>query len=111
MFVFGEATSIVENGKLLLPKQYHLKNFQIIGSWKNKKTMYLSDNINSLHYISGNSKCFRVTSDRTGYISLPRVYEGAIVEIKGCITAIELKFNKQNELIYSSENENTYPDG
>jgi hypothetical protein len=92
MFVIGETTGIVHGGKLALPKQYHLSKIKIIGCWKNKNSLYLSDNVKSLQYATGKRKCFWVNLDSNVCITLPMEYENMDVKIKGAITTIELIF-------------------
>lgn len=48
MFVFGEAKGKVINGKLVLPKEFHLKNKKLHGKWGDGSTLYISDNVNSV---------------------------------------------------------------
>ena len=37
MFLIGETTETVVNGKVSLPREYHLKRYTIYGKWKGKK--------------------------------------------------------------------------
>ena len=50
MFLLGESTETVKNGKISLPKEYHLKRYTIYGKWKGKDTLYLSDSEKSLNF-------------------------------------------------------------
>jgi hypothetical protein len=93
MFVIGTSTASVRNGKLVLPPAYHLKRKRILGKWKDKNTLYLSDSSKSLKYAAGSTtQEFEIDVDTEDRISLPVGYESANVEIVGCITTIELKF-------------------
>ncbi|MHB8127801.1 MAG: hypothetical protein ACYDEX_02195 [Mobilitalea sp.] len=93
MFVFGETKEKVVDGKLALPKEYHLKKRNLVGKWRDEQTLYLSDNEKSLNRIAGKrNESFIVYLDMGEKISIPDKYENFIVEIKGCITAIELVF-------------------
>lgn len=98
MFLIGETKSKVINGKLSLPKEYHLKKREILGKWKGLDVLYLSDAEKSLNFIAGkDSSCFHVRIDNEDRIELPREYENAFVEIKGCISTVEITFHKDNK--------------
>jgi hypothetical protein len=95
MFVTGEAKDKVSNGKLTLPKEYHLKKKDILGKWKGTGMLYLSDSAKSLQFITGDtSPAFIIHVDSEYRIDLPSIYEDFIVRIIGCITTIELTFTK-----------------
>ena len=94
MFVIGKSIASVDKGKLMLPQAYHLNSKRILGKWKNKKTLYLSDSYNSLNYVVGNrTAIFELGVDTVHKISLPMEYENSEVEIIGCVSTIELNFN------------------
>ncbi|NLZ80580.1 MAG: hypothetical protein GX913_02050 [Clostridiales bacterium] len=91
MFVIGQARGKILNRKLVLPKEYHLKKKNILGIWKDKKTLYLSDSAKSLRFVSGDDTlAFNVYVDSEDRIDLPSIYENSIAEINGCITTIEI---------------------
>ncbi len=93
MFLIGETTGRVVNGKLELPKEYHLKKYDILGKWKGKDRLYLSDSEKSLNFIAGReSLSFQVKIDAENRIDLPREYEDVHVEIKGRISTVEIIF-------------------
>jgi hypothetical protein len=99
MFVIGETTSKVIKGKLELPKEYHLKRRKILGEWKGEDILYLSDSDKALHFITGRENvCFQVRIDKEDRIEIPREFDNAIVEIKGCISSIEIIFHKNLNL-------------
>lgn len=94
MFLIGETTGNVINGKLTLPKEYHLKRYNIIGKWKGKDRLYLSDSEKSLNFIAGKEPLsFQVKIDTEHRIDLSKEYEGAFVEIKGRISTVEIIFH------------------
>lgn len=95
MFLTGETTAKVVNGKLALPKEYHLKRRDILGKWKGTDTLYLSDSEKSLNFIAGRETlCFQVKIDMEDRIEISNEYENAFVEIKGCISSVELIFHR-----------------
>ncbi|HKL98692.1 MAG TPA: hypothetical protein VJZ06_02135 [Mobilitalea sp.] len=96
MFLIGEAKGKVSNGKLELPREYHLKKREILGKWKGEGVLYLSDSEKSLNFIAGRETlCFMARIDSEDRIEMPHEYENASVEIKGCISTVELTFHKQ----------------
>ncbi len=96
MFAIGKSDAIVINGRLILPSAYHLKTKRILGKWKDKKTLYLSDSGDSLNYAAGEeANEFEIAVDSENRISLPKEYENSSVEIVGCITTIELNFKNK----------------
>lgn len=96
MFLIGETTGKVINRKLVLPKEYHLKRQEILGKWKGENKFYLSDSSKSLDFIAGReTKSFQVRIDSEDRIEVPIEYENALVEIKGCISSVELTFHRR----------------
>lgn len=99
MFLIGETTEKVINGKLYLPKEYHLKKKDLLGKWKDENTLYLSDSQQSLRFATGdNSSIFNIYVDGEDRIEIPASHEGSIVQITGCITSVELSFKKVKKL-------------
>ena len=95
MFVIGEAKSMVFNGKVAMPKEYHLKKRVIMGKWKNDSTLYISDSKSALNYIAGSAgDIFMVNIDTEDKIQVPGDYDKKEVMIQGCISTIELIFQK-----------------
>jgi len=93
MFVIGEAKGKVSNGILELPKEYHLKRKDLLGKWLGKYKLYLSDSAPSLRFATGDiSPAISVYVDVEDRIVLPTIYENSHVEIKGCISTIEVTF-------------------
>ena len=93
MFLIGETTATVKNGKVSLPKEYHLKRYTLYGKWRGKDKLYLSDSKKSLNFIAGrDTLSFLVKIDSEDRIEVPKEYEKYKVEIKGCITTVELTF-------------------
>lgn len=93
MFLIGEAIGKVNHGKLILPKEFHLKKSKLLGKWKNDNTLYISDNDKSLNYAAGKENIIiQIYVDSDDKISLPAHYEDNTVFIKGCITVVELNF-------------------
>lgn len=93
MFLIGESTETVKNGKISLPKEYHLKRYTIYGKWKGKDTLYLSDSEKSLNFATGrDTLSFLVKIDSDDRIEVAKEYENNKVDIKGCITTVELTF-------------------
>ena len=95
MFAIGETSGKVIHGKLALPKEFQLKKKKIIAKWRDGCTLYLSDNDKSLNYIAGKENVsFIINLDWDDKLSVPEEYEDYSVEIKGCISTIELTFKK-----------------
>lgn len=96
MFVIGETTGKVINKKLSLPKEYHLKKQGLLGKWLGEDKFYLSDSPKSLDYITGKeTRSFQVRIDSEDRIEVPIEYENALVDIKGCISTVELTFHRR----------------
>jgi hypothetical protein len=97
MFLIGEAKGKVLNGKLELPKEYHLKRKDLLGKWLGKNRLYLSDSAHSLRFVTGDiSPEISVYVDGDDRIGLPTIYENSLVEIKGCVSTIEVTFINEN---------------
>jgi len=97
MFLVGEVKGKVSNGKLELPKEYHLKKKNILGKWLGKNKLYLSDSAHSLRFVTGDiTPEISVYVDAEDRIVLPNIYENSLAEIKGCISTIEVTFINKN---------------
>ena len=95
MFAIGEARSQVFNGKVAIPKEYRLKRRAVMGKWKNENILYLSDSISSLNYMAGrDGEIFMANIDAEDRLQVPIYYEKENVNIQGCISTIELKFQE-----------------
>lgn len=93
MFVIGETRARVSNGKLAMPKEYHLKKKIILGKWKDEHTLYISDSEKSLNYIAGReNELIHINVDTEDRINMLKEYENLMAEIKGCISTIEITF-------------------
>ncbi|MHB8130304.1 MAG: hypothetical protein ACYDEX_15030 [Mobilitalea sp.] len=93
MFVIGKAKGKVSNGKLELPKEYHLKRKDLLGKWSSKYTLYLSDSAPSLRFVTGDiTPAIRIYVDSEDRIVLPDIYENSLVEIRGCVSTVEVTF-------------------
>lgn len=96
MFLIGETTSKVVNGKVALPREYHLKRHKIYGKWKGKNKLYLSDSEKALNFAAGRDTVnYHVKIDTEDRIEVPKEYESAKVDIKGCVSTVELTFQNQ----------------
>lgn len=96
MFLIGETTGKVLNGKLALPKEYHLRRYIILGKWKGGNKLYLSDSENALNFIAGrDTLSYQVKIDSEDRIEVPKEYENAKAEIRGCISTVEITFRNQ----------------
>jgi hypothetical protein len=97
MFLVGEAKAKVLNGKLELPKEYHLKRKDLLGKWLSENKLYLSDSAHSLRFATGDiSPAIKVSVDGEDRIALPTSYENSLVEIRGCVSTIEVLFINNN---------------
>jgi hypothetical protein len=97
MFLIGEAKGKVINGKLELPKEYHLKRKDLLGKWLGNNKLYLSDSAHSLRFVTGDiSPAISVYVDGEDRIGLPTMYENSLVEIKGCVSTVEVTFIKKD---------------
>lgn len=95
MFLIGETTNKVINGKLLLPKEYHLKKHDLLGKWLGDDVLYISDSEKSLNYVAGKETiCHKIKIDNEDRIEVPREFDNALAEIKGCITTLEITFHR-----------------
>lgn len=93
MFLIGETRETVVNGRVSLPKEYHLKRYTIYGKWKGKKKLYLSNSKKSLDFAAGrDTLSYKVKIDSEDRVEVPKEYEGGKIEIKGCISTVELTF-------------------
>ncbi|NLJ89366.1 MAG: hypothetical protein GX323_00585 [Clostridiales bacterium] len=93
MFLIGETTEKVKNGKVSLPKEYHLRRYTIYGKWKGKNTLFLSDSKKALNFAAGrDTLSFLVKVDSDDRIEVPKEYEDCRVDIKGRISTVELTF-------------------
>ncbi|SHJ64921.1 hypothetical protein SAMN02745136_00655 [Anaerocolumna jejuensis DSM 15929] len=93
MFVVGEMKSEVYNGKVTLPKEYQLKKKKIVGKWKDRNTLYLSDSQSALNYTAGKEgTVFDAVIDTNERLRVPPEYEKGRVKIKGCISTVRLLF-------------------
>ncbi len=98
MFVIGETRGKVINGKLSLPKEYHLKKRDILAKWKGDNKLYLSDSVKSLQFATGSySPAFTIHVDSEDRIEVPTHFENADVRIEGCISTIEISFIRNEE--------------
>lgn len=97
MFLIGEVKGKVSNGKLEMPKEFHLKRKDLLGKWVGKNKLYLSDSARSLRFATGDSSPeISIYVDGEDRISLATIYENSRVEIKGCISTIEVTFVNEN---------------
>lgn len=95
MFVIGEAKGKVMNGRLSLPREYHLRKRKLLGKWKDENTLYISEDDHSLNYaVDKDALYFTVIIDSEDRIAVPEQYENNKVVIRGCISVIELQFNQ-----------------
>ena len=93
MFLIGETEETVKNGKVSLPRQWNLKRHTILGKWKGKNTLYLSDSEKSLNFAAGRyTLSYSVKIDSENRIEVPKEYENFKVKILGCITTVQLTF-------------------
>ncbi len=68
-----------------------------MGKWLGKNKLYLSDSAHSLRYETGDfSPEITVYVDGEDRIALPSIYENSLVEIRGCISTIEVTFINKN---------------
>lgn len=95
MFVIGSTSAEVVNGKVSLPPAYHLKKRSVLAKWKDENTLYLSDSDKALSYIAGKEpELLAVSVDIEDRISVPGRPEHSKVDIRGCISSIELMFKR-----------------
>ncbi len=93
MFLIGETTEKVKNGKVPLPKEYHLKRYTIYGKWKGKNTLFLSDSKKALNFAAGrDTLSYLIKIDSDDRVEVPKEYENCKVDIRGRISTLELTF-------------------
>lgn len=96
MFAIGEMKSEVNKGKVILPKEYQLKKKNILGKWKDKSTLYLSESKGALNFAAGiEGAVFEADIDKSERLRVPSEYEKVTVQIRGCISTIELLFKQE----------------
>ena len=74
-----------------MPVEYHLRKKKLYGTWVGPDLLYISDEIGPLKVKKG-GEIFAPHVDKRNMLHVPERYEGREVEIKGCITSIELNF-------------------
>lgn len=95
MFLFGETQERVRNGKLILPKQFHLKKKQLLSAWKDENTLCLSDTTGVLYYMAGkNAQIQTISIDADDRIVNLDKFEQRIAQIYGRISFVEIHFSK-----------------
>ena len=95
MFLTGETSERVFNGKLRLPREFHLQKKDLFCKWKNEDTLILSDSLGSLDYMAGRDKLsgkMHIGADST--IDVSKDYEGSLASIRGCVTTLEIQFSR-----------------
>ncbi|MDF2872570.1 MAG: hypothetical protein K0R05_4145 [Anaerocolumna sp.] len=96
MFAIGEIKSEVNKRKVTLPKEYRLKKKNILGKWKDKSTLYLSESKGALNFAAGiGGAVFEADIGNSEQLQLPPEYDKATVQIRGCISTIELIFKQE----------------
>lgn len=93
MFAIGEKTTEVNKSRVAMPVEYHLRKWKIYGTWVGQDLLYISDEVGPLKVKKG-GEIFTPHVDKRNMLHVPGRYEGRKVEIKGCITSIELNFGK-----------------
>ncbi len=93
MFLIGTTTEKVRNGKVSLPKEYHLRRYTIYGKWKNKNILYLSDSKKALNFAAGQDNLsYKVKIDSEDRAEVPKEFENTKVKIEGSISTVKLTF-------------------
>ena len=93
MFAIGEKTTEVNKSRVAMPVEYHLRKRKIYGTRVGPDLLYISDEVGPLKVKKG-GEIFTPHVDKRNMLHVPGRYEGRKVEIKGCITSIELNFGK-----------------
>lgn len=95
MFAIGEAKSKVQNSKVVMPSEYHLKNKNLFGVWVGETLLYISDEKPPLKAKERDGKIFEPSIDVNNRLSVPSQLEDFDVDISGCISTIEVSFKKK----------------
>lgn len=103
MFLFGQGQSVVRKGKLLLPKEFHLKKKQLFYTWRDPNTLYLSDSLGALYYAAGHENVTgTIMVDAKDRIENLDRLENYKATIKGNLTTVEIHFKdyKNQESVF-----------
>lgn len=93
MFAIGERETQVSGTRIAMPAEYRLRKRKIYGTWVGTDVLYISDEIGPLKIKRGGD-IFSPHVDQRNMLHVPERYDGRKVEIKGCITSIEITFGK-----------------
>ncbi|MBQ1688014.1 MAG: hypothetical protein II073_01895 [Lachnospiraceae bacterium] len=92
LFAIGEAESKVENAKVLMPREYHLRHKVLFGVWTSEKKLYISDEKPPLLAKRSEKDIFEPVVDANHRLLVPEQLENCKVKISGCISTIEICF-------------------
>ena len=96
MFLVGEVKTKVCNGKIQMPKEFHLREKELIGKWKNDETLIISDNEGAISFVAGREKTFfKIILDTELRLEVSSEYEGGDAFIKGNVSTIEVKLKNR----------------
>ena len=94
MFAIGEAKSKVTNSKVMMPSEYRLKSKTLYGVWVGDHLLYISDEKPPLKAKERERMIFEPYIDVNNRLSVPAKLENFDVQISGCISTIEICFQK-----------------
>lgn len=94
MFAIGEAKSKVTNSKVIMPSEYRLKSKTLFGVWVGDYLLYISDEKPPLKAKEREGAIFEPSIDVNNRLSVPAKLEDCDVKIQGCISTIEICFQK-----------------
>lgn len=100
MFLIGEATSVVFNKRLALPKEFHLQNKVLFAKWKDPTTLIVSDEEGPLNYEAGKlTPLEKVRIDSNSYLEIGINYNRCNAKIKGNVTSIMITFDLKKDSV------------
>lgn len=97
MFAIGEAKSKVMNAKVVMPSEYRLKSKTLFGVWVGDYLLYISDEKPPLKAKEKEGMIFEPSVDVNNRLSVPAKLEHCDVKIQGCISTIEICFQKEKQ--------------
>jgi hypothetical protein len=98
MFLFGQGQGLVRKGRLMLPKEFHLKHKQLFYCWKDENTLYLSDSKGALHYAASREiGTGTIKVDAKDRIDKLERFENNRATILGNLTTVEIRFENLAE--------------
>ncbi|MBR6003869.1 MAG: hypothetical protein IK068_04010 [Lachnospiraceae bacterium] len=88
VFAIGEATTLVRNGKIQMPTEYHLRKKKLFGAWVEDNVLCISDEIKALK--ARQEAIFNANVDTNHNLHIDGTFNGCKAVITGCISTIQV---------------------